>query len=89
MKKEIFLVPYSHLDTQWRWEYPTTITDYISKTLDESIYLYDKYDKHSFNFTGTIRYNFMKEYYPEKYERVKELVSLTTMRGLGARRMER
>ena len=28
-KKEIFLVPYAHLDTQWRWEYPTTIKKYI------------------------------------------------------------
>ncbi len=74
MKKEIYLIPYSHLDTQWRWEYPTTISDYIKNTLDESIYLFDKYENHTFNFTGTIRYNFMKEYFPQEYEKVKKLI---------------
>lgn len=74
-KKEIYLVPYSHLDTQWRWEYPTTIKKYIKNTLDESIYLFAKYSAHQFNFTGALRYQMMKEYYPEKFERVRDLVA--------------
>ena len=25
----LYVVGYAHLDTQWRWEYPTTISQYI------------------------------------------------------------
>lgn len=73
-KKKIFLVPYSHLDTQWRWEFPTTINKYIKNTIDENIYMFDKYSEHRFNFTGALRYQMMKEYFPDKYEKVKELI---------------
>ena len=56
IKKEISLIPYAHLDTQWRWEYPTTIRKYIKSTLDKNIYLFEKYPEHQFNFTGALRY---------------------------------
>ena len=74
-KKEIFLVPYSHLDTQWRWEYPTTINKYIKNTLNENIYLFDKYPGHRFNFTGAIRYSMMKEYYPDEFEKINSYIA--------------
>jgi alpha-mannosidase len=74
IKKEIYLVPYSHLDTQWRWEYPTTIKKYIKKTLEENIYLFEKYPGHRFNFTGALRYSMMKEYYPEQFEKIKSYI---------------
>ncbi|MBF9016773.1 MULTISPECIES: glycoside hydrolase family 38 C-terminal domain-containing protein [unclassified Oceanispirochaeta] len=73
-KKEIYLIPYSHLDTQWRWEYPTTITKYIRKTLNESIDRFKKYPEHHFNFTGALRYAMMKEYFPKQFEEVKRLI---------------
>jgi len=73
-KKEIFLIPYSHLDTQWRWEYPTTINKYIKNTLDENLTLFKKYPEHRFNFTGAIRYAMMKDYFPEAFEEVKKLI---------------
>ncbi|MHA1148171.1 MAG: alpha-mannosidase [Promethearchaeota archaeon] len=74
-RKEIFLIPYAHLDTQWRWEFPTTINKYIKKTLDENIYLFEKYPEYCFNFTGALRYAMMKEYYPEKFEKVKKYIA--------------
>lgn len=70
-KKEIYLVPYSHLDTQWRWEYPTTIKKYLKNTMNENFDRLEKYPEHHFNFTGALRYQMMKEYYPEEYEKVK------------------
>lgn len=73
-KKEIFLIPYSHLDTQWRWEYPTTIKKYIKNTLEENLYLFDKYPDHRFNFTGALRYSMMKEYYPVQFEKAKKII---------------
>lgn len=74
-KKEIFLIPYSHLDTQWRWEFPTTIQKYIKNTMDESLHLFEKYPHHRFNFTGTIRYQMMRDYFPEGFEKVKALIT--------------
>ncbi|MBF9018108.1 MULTISPECIES: glycoside hydrolase family 38 C-terminal domain-containing protein [unclassified Oceanispirochaeta] len=74
MKKEIFLIPYAHLDTQWRWEYPTTIKKYIRNTLDDNISRFEKYPGHQFNFTGAIRYSMMKEYYPEKFASIKKYI---------------
>ncbi|MBD3352334.1 MAG: hypothetical protein GF364_12680 [Candidatus Lokiarchaeota archaeon] len=72
--KQLWLIPYAHLDTQWRWEYPTTIKKYIKNTLDENIYLFDKFPEYVFNFTGAIRYAMMKEYYPEKFEKIKPYI---------------
>lgn len=74
-KKEIFLIPYAHLDTQWRWEYPTTIKKYIKSTLEDNIRLFEKYPEHRFNFTGAIRYQMMKEYYPELFNQMKKYVN--------------
>ncbi len=77
MKKpagEIYLVPYSHLDTQWRWEYPTTITVYLKRTLDETFALFETYPEFCFNFTGSLRYAMIQEYYPERFERLKEYI---------------
>jgi alpha-mannosidase len=29
----LFVIPYAHLDTQWRWEFPQTIGEYLLKTM--------------------------------------------------------
>lgn len=71
----LYVVPYSHLDTQWRWTFPTTIREFVRKTLDENIARFSKYPKYVFTFTGALRYEMMKEYYPVKFERVKQLVA--------------
>ena len=31
----LYVVGYAHLDTEWRWEYPQVIDEYIRKTMDE------------------------------------------------------
>ena len=74
-KKELFLVPYSHLDTQWRWDYPTTIKWLIRRTMRKNFRLFKKYPHYVFNFTGSRRYSLMKEYYPEDYKKVQEYVN--------------
>ncbi|MEA4937593.1 MAG: glycoside hydrolase family 38 C-terminal domain-containing protein [Paludibacter sp.] len=72
--KVLYTVPYSHLDTQWNWEYPTTIDEYIPNLLRENFYLFEKYPEYVFNFTGSRRYKFMKEYYPSMYEELKKYI---------------
>ena len=71
----LYVVGYAHLDTEWRWEYPQVIDEYIRKTMEDNFKLFDKYPHYIFNFSGANRYRFMKEYYPQDFARVKKYVS--------------
>jgi len=70
----LYVVAYAHLDTQWRWEYPRTIAEFLPKTLHDNFALFEKYPHYVFNFTGANRYRMMKEYYPADYAKLKEYV---------------
>jgi alpha-mannosidase len=72
--KVLYTVGYSHLDTEWRWDYQKTINDYIKATLHDNFAYLEKYPEYKFNFTGADRYEMMKEYYPQDYEKVKEYI---------------
>ncbi len=71
----LYVVAYSHLDTQWRWEYPQVINAYIPRTLHDNFALLDKYPNYVFNFSGANRYRMMKEYWPADYARLKQYVA--------------
>jgi alpha-mannosidase len=71
----LYAIGYSHLDTQWRWDYPTTIGQYIKNTMLDNFPLFEKYPHYIFNFSGANRYRMMREYYPDEYEKVKEYVA--------------
>jgi alpha-mannosidase len=71
----LYVVPYAHLDTQWRWEFPQTISEYLLKTMRVNFDLIDKYPHYVFNWTGSNRYRLMKEYFPADYARVKKYVA--------------
>ena len=73
--KVLYTVGYSHLDTEWNWDYKTTIDECIKNVMTENFYLLEKYPEYVFNFTGSRRYQMMKEYYPELYAQVKEYIS--------------
>jgi alpha-mannosidase len=71
----LYVVGYAHLDTEWRWEYPTTIREYLPKTVRENFALIEKYPHYIFNFSGANRYRMIKEYYPADYEKIKKYVA--------------
>lgn len=71
----LYVVGYAHLDTEWRWEYPQVIDEYIPKTMHQNFDLFEKYPHYTFNFSGANRYRFMKEYYPQDFARVKQYVA--------------
>jgi len=71
----LYVVGYAHLDTEWRWEYPQVIDEYIRKTMEDNFKLFDKYPHYVFNFSGANRYRFMKEYFPADYAKVKMYVA--------------
>ena len=71
----LYVVGYAHLDTEWRWEYPQTINEYLPKTLRNNFAFFEKYPNYIFNFTGSNRYRLIKEYYPADFERLKQYVA--------------
>ena len=74
-EKLLYVVGYAHLDTQWLWTYPTTIDQYLRDTLDQNFSNFEQFPDYTFNFTGSLRYQMLKEYYPEGYEKVKDLIA--------------
>src|SRR5436190_23432340 len=72
----LYVVGYAHLDTEWRWEYPQVIQEYLTKTMRNNFALFEKYPHYIFNFTGANRYRLMKEYYPADFDRLKFYVAM-------------
>ncbi|MGB6875268.1 MAG: glycoside hydrolase family 38 C-terminal domain-containing protein [Candidatus Acidiferrales bacterium] len=71
----LYLVGYAHLDTQWRWEYPQVISEYLPDTMHENFALFRKYPHYIFNWTGANRYMMMKEYFPADFAKLKHYVA--------------
>jgi alpha-mannosidase len=71
----LYIVNYAHLDTEWRWEYPQVIDEYLTKTMRNNFALFEKYPHYIFNFTGANRYAMMKEYFPADFARLKQYVA--------------
>ena len=70
----LFVVGYAHLDTEWRWEYPQVINEFLRKTMDDNFALIGKYPHYVFNFSGANRYRLMKEYYPADFAKLTQYV---------------
>lgn len=71
----LYVVGYAHLDTEWRWEYPQVINEYLRNTLYDNFALFEKYPHYIFNFSGANRYRFFKEYYPADFAKLKGYVA--------------
>ena len=71
----LYLIGYSHLDTEWCWSYPQVIREYLPNTLHDNFKLFEKYPDYTFNWTGSNRYQLMKEYYPADYAKLKKYVA--------------
>ena len=71
----LYIVGYSHLDTQWRWTYPQVIREFLPNTMRDNFKLFEKYPNYVFNFSGSRRYEMMREYFPADYARLKTYVA--------------
>lgn len=74
-KPTVYLIGYSHLDTEWRWSYPQVIREFLPNTLRQNFDLFAKYPDYTFNWTGSNRYKLMQEYYPADFARLKQYVA--------------
>lgn len=73
--KKIYTIATAHLDTVWNWDFEHVINVCLKNTLDDNFALFEKYPEYRFNFEGSYRYELFEEYYPEKFEKLKEYVS--------------
>ena len=73
--RTLYVIGYSHLDTEWRWSYPQVIREFLPNTLHDNFALFEKYPDYVFNWTGSNRYKLMKEYYPADYAKLKAYVA--------------
>lgn len=71
----LYLVGYAHLDTEWRWEYPQVISEYLLDTMTKNFALFQKYPHYIFNWTGANRYMMMDEYFPADFAKIKHYVA--------------
>ena len=73
-EKTFFLISNTHLDTQWNWDVKTTISQYVKNTLVDNVALMAKYPEFRLNYEGAIKYMWMKEYYPQEFEQMKQYI---------------
>jgi alpha-mannosidase len=80
----LYVMNYSHLDTQWRWDYPWTIREDLRKTLYDNFAIMAKDPTYVFNWTGASRYQMFQEYYPEEYRTLKAFAAKGQWFGAGS-----
>ncbi len=74
-ERVLYTVGYTHLDSEYEWDYRTTVSEYLKNTMEENFRLLDKYPDYVFNFTGSRRYRLMKEYHPELFQKLKGYIA--------------
>lgn len=74
-ERVLYAVGYTHLDSEYEWDYKTTVSEYLKNTMEENFRLLDKYPDYVFNFTGSRRYRLMEEYHPELFKRLKGYIA--------------
>ncbi len=74
-KPTIYTIATAHLDTSWLWTFEQTIDEYLPDTLKKNFELLEKYPEYKFNFEGSYRYELIREYYPEEYEKLKKHIA--------------
>lgn len=67
----LYTAGYSHLYSQYEWDYKTTVSEYLKNTMEENFRLFEKYPHYVFNFTGSRRYKLMNEYHPELFKKLQ------------------
>ena len=73
-KSKIYTAATAHLDTSWLWPLEETVNNYIPDTVKSNFRLLEKYPEYKFNFEGSYRYELIKEYYPEDFEKIRSYI---------------
>lgn len=73
-KPKIYTIATAHLDTSWLWTLERTISEHIPDTVHRNFEFIEKYPEYKFNFEGSYRYELIKEYYPDDFEKIRDYV---------------
>ncbi|WP_291272054.1 alpha-mannosidase [Geothrix sp.] len=74
-ERTLYVMNYSHLDTQWRWSYPLVVREMLRNTLYDNFALMEQHPEYVFNWSGAGRYQMFQEYFPGEYARLKGYVA--------------
>ena len=69
-----YMVATAHFDTQWNWDVKESIDVYLRPTMTQNFWLFEHFPHYIFNFESAQKYAWMKEYYPEEYETLKDYI---------------
>lgn len=69
-----YMVATAHFDTQWNWDVKESIDVYMRPTMTQNFWLFEHFPHYIFNFESAQKYAWMKEYFPEDYETLKEYI---------------
>ena len=72
---KVYLVGNAHFDSQWRWTVQQSISEFLPNTMLQNFKLFEEFPDYVFNFEGACKYAWMKEYYPDLFEKVKLYVA--------------
>ena len=70
----VFVVGHSHMDTAWLWPVEETIRK-CARTYSEALTLMDLYPEYTFIQSSVLHLDWMKQYYPDIYEGIRERVA--------------
>ena len=73
---------HAHIDTAWFWPVRETVRK-CARTFSNQLTLLEQYPEHHFVCSQAAQYQWMKDGYPEMFERIKDQVA---QREMGARR---
>ena len=70
----VYLLPISHLDTQWRWTVRETAATLLPRTVRENADAFARFSAYRVNFDGAFRYRLLAEHHPGEFAEVRRWV---------------
>ncbi len=70
---EVYMTGHCHIDIAWLWEVRETVRK-TARTMANNLELMDRYPEMVFTQSQAILYDFLKQHYPEIYEKIKEKI---------------
>jgi len=71
----LFMVPNSHIDTGWMWPYQYTVEEMIGPSYKRAIIALESNPGYKYAASAAIHYKWLKEYFPEMWEKVKRFIA--------------
>jgi len=74
LKSKVFMIGHAHIDLSWLWTRSETIIDVIPRTFWNAVRLAEKHGMR-FSQSSAQLYKWVEEYYPDLFEKIRELVA--------------